>query len=216
MGGKFCEEGATSYTSRSIFDSLGNCYFIGYPNGYSMHMNQKYNKDTFNIKNDRDGFTSHYGTWKYSSQTNQVTISTHDSVPLVEFRSLSNQTGLPVKTFSAIDVYGRKVFRFRFFILANNSTLVPIWSDSAIGILKLYENEFDKLYIPGIDGEINTNELRNESELKFAIPSQLVIYLTPTNKHYKDYRKEIQTAIYTWKKPQLLPNGKYWLSLCDF
>ena len=216
VGGKFCEQGASPYTSFSVFDSLGNCFFIGFPNGNRIYTDPKHNKDTFNIKDNESEFITYYGNWKYSAKSIQVTVKSHDSIPLVQMSSTSYQNLSGIKNFTATDVYGKKIMRFRFFRLYSDSIFVPIYSDSSTGILRLDKFNIDKVYIPGLDAWIITDTLPSECNLDFAIPSSLVIYLSPINKHYEGYRNKIIESVFKWEKPTLYPHGKYWLYLCDF
>jgi len=206
-GGKFCEEGASNYTGRSVFDSLGNCFFIG-QQGYDWEF------DT----SDRRGesFYAFYGKWAYNTKTNIVTTTVYDSFPLVKVTSTSASNFSGIKTLRARDNYGKTVYQFHVYRLIYDTILVKVLSDSTSGELKLNISEIQRIYIPGIEKPINTDNLSEELVLEYIIPSDLIKILPPIIFNEPKYRYKIRETNYKWEKPTLFPHGKYWMTLCEF
>jgi len=206
-GGKFCEEGATGYTSRSVFDSIGNCFFIG-KQGY------KWMSDTFELSDRK--FNFFYGKWVFNPKNRMVTTIAHDSFSLVTVKEISASNSSGIKSIRVKDFYGYPVKRFQVYGFISDTVVVKIKSDPITGVLTLNTFTTKKIYIPGIEDPLSTTSLAEETELNYIIPSSLIIVLPPFIRYDPEYRYKINEDNYTWIKPKLLPYGKYWMTLCDF
>ncbi len=209
VGGKFCENGVSPSQSHSIFDSLGNYFSIG-DDGQG-----KSSEDTFYLAAMNSVFYSSFGKWSYNIKNSQVVRDTHDSIPLVEIGSPDlNSSG--VKKFTATDFYGKKIYRFRFFVFISETEVVEIRSDNLSGILKVDISSYSQIIIPGLDNPIMSNTLLGDYNIRYAVPVELVYNLRPINKHYQEHRNEVYRTIFRWSGSRLKPQGKFWLYLCDF